>query len=229
MPAGQAVEPLDRRVQQLGVGREGDVLGLHRGVDRDPRQVPGPQRAAGMRHPQALGQQQLQLVAEPLPPVAQVRALVREGVLEELLAGEVLEIRIIDPALAHAFVGQPVDVLEQQQPDHKAGLDARAGPCRCRAARSRHRSSPSRSCRASCTSSCFRLMIWSSRARNRSPDPVVSCFFGRIVSSDAAIESLLRRPEGIPKRNRKVLAPSDRQTLQSKTGRCAENRFASIA
>src|SRR6516162_7618315 len=42
---------------------------------------------------------------------------------------------------------------------------------------------------ASCASSCFMLMIWSSRARNRSSDPVVSCFFGRIVPSDAAIES----------------------------------------
>jgi hypothetical protein len=29
------------------------------------------------------------------------------------------------------------------------------------------------------------LMIWSSRARNRSFDPVVLCFFGRIVPSDA--------------------------------------------
>jgi hypothetical protein len=35
-----------------------------------------------MRHPQALGQQQLQLVAKPLAPMAQVRALVREDVLE---------------------------------------------------------------------------------------------------------------------------------------------------
>lgn len=32
--------------------------------------------------PQALGQQQLQLVAEPFAPAAQVRALVREGVLK---------------------------------------------------------------------------------------------------------------------------------------------------
>jgi hypothetical protein len=32
-------------------------------------------------------------------------------------------------------------------------------------------------------------MIWSSRARNRSPALVVSCFFGRIVPSDAAKES----------------------------------------
>src|SRR5262249_38975018 len=42
---------------------------------------------------------------------------------------------------------------------------------------------------ASCTSSCLMLMIWSSRARNRSPDPVVSCFYGRIAPSDAATES----------------------------------------
>ena len=78
-----------------------------------------------MRHPQALGQQQLQLVAEPLAPMAQVRALVREGVLEKLFAGEELEIRVLDPALAHPLIGQPVNVLEQQQPDHEAGLDPR--------------------------------------------------------------------------------------------------------
>src|SRR5882757_2496767 len=78
-----------------------------------------------MGHPQALGQQQLQLVAEPLAPMAQVRALVREDVLEELFAGEELEIRVVDPALAHPLIGQPVNVLEQQQPDHEAGLDAR--------------------------------------------------------------------------------------------------------
>src|SRR4051812_16917916 len=57
--------------------------------------------------------------------MAQVRALVREGVLEKLFAGEELEIRVVDPALAHPFIGQPVNVLEQQQPDHEAGLDPR--------------------------------------------------------------------------------------------------------
>ena len=83
MRPGQAVEALDRRVQQLGVGREGDGLGLHGGVDRDPRQVLRAQRAALVRHPQALGQQQLQLVAQPLAPMAEVRALVRELMLED--------------------------------------------------------------------------------------------------------------------------------------------------
>ena len=57
--------------------------------------------------------------------MAQVRALVRERMLEELFAGEELEIRVVDPALAHPFIGQPVNVLEQQEPDHEAGLDPR--------------------------------------------------------------------------------------------------------
>lgn len=39
VPGGQAVEPLDRSVQQLGIGRKGDGLRLHRGIDRDPLEV----------------------------------------------------------------------------------------------------------------------------------------------------------------------------------------------
>jgi hypothetical protein len=39
--AGQAVQSLDRRVQQLGIGRERDGLGLHRSVDGDPLEVAG--------------------------------------------------------------------------------------------------------------------------------------------------------------------------------------------
>src|SRR5262245_26165484 len=56
---------------------------------------------------------------------AQVRALVRKLVLEELLSGEVLEVWIIDPALAHAFVGQSVNMLEQKKPDHKLCRNSR--------------------------------------------------------------------------------------------------------
>jgi len=37
--------------------------------------------------------------------MAQVRALVRKLVLEELLASEVLEVGVIDPAFAYAFIG----------------------------------------------------------------------------------------------------------------------------
>src|SRR5262245_51750263 len=57
-----------------------------------------------------------------LAPMAQVRALVRKLVLEELLSGEVLKVWVINPAFAHVFVGQAVNMLEQKKPDHK--------PCR---------------------------------------------------------------------------------------------------
>src|SRR3974390_2562287 len=55
--------------------------------------------------------------------MAQVASLVREVMLEKLFASEELEIRVVDPALAHPLIGQPENVLEQQQPDHEAGLD----------------------------------------------------------------------------------------------------------
>jgi hypothetical protein len=45
------------------------------------------------------------------------------------------------------------------------------------------------------------------------------------VSSDAAIESQLAR-RGNPKAKSQGYAVFSRQTLQSKTGFCAENRFA---
>src|SRR6516162_3744758 len=64
-------------MQQLGIGRKGDGLRLNRGVDRDALEVLAAQRAGLVRHPQALGQQEFQLVAEPLAPMAQVSSLVK--------------------------------------------------------------------------------------------------------------------------------------------------------
>ena len=69
------------------------------------------------------------------------------------------------------------------------------------------------------------MMICSSLARNRSPSPVASCFFGRIVFSDAAIESRFASQRN-PKTKSQASAASSRQTLQSRTGYCAENRFS---
>jgi len=42
--------------------------------------------------------------------------------LEDLLAGEVLEVRVVDPALAYLFIGQGEDVLEQQNAITKRGV-----------------------------------------------------------------------------------------------------------
>jgi hypothetical protein len=59
-------------MQELGIGRERDVLGLHGGVDRNPLEITTSQCAGHVCHAQALGQEKFQLVAEPLAPVAQV-------------------------------------------------------------------------------------------------------------------------------------------------------------
>ena len=44
----------------------------------------------------------------------------RELMLEELFAGEVLEVGALDPALAHLLIRQAMDVLQEQQADHEA-------------------------------------------------------------------------------------------------------------
>jgi hypothetical protein len=64
-----------------------------------------PQRAGRMRQTLSFGEQQIELAAQPLALMAQVGALMRECVLEERLASEVLEIRVIDLALARPLVG----------------------------------------------------------------------------------------------------------------------------
>ena len=81
-----------------------------------------------MRHPQAFSEQKLQLVAEALAPMAQVRALVREGVLEELFPGEVLEIRIVDPAIAHLLSDRVKMCLRSNSPITKR-LSMPGRPC----------------------------------------------------------------------------------------------------
>jgi hypothetical protein len=71
------------------------------------------------------------------------------GVLEELLAGEILQIGVIDPTL-----GQRKDVLEQQQSNHEPG-GAGGRPLSPNPASSHSQSAAP----ASYTSSCFMLMI----------------------------------------------------------------------
>src|SRR6476469_1161408 len=60
------------------------------------------------------------------------------------------------------------------------------------------------------------LMICSSRARNRSADPVVSCFFGRIAPSDASQNHDLQ-DEQIQKKICKLLRPQVPESCNLKT------------
>ena len=66
----QLAQLADRRLQQPGIAREGDVLGLHRGIDADPGQVALVQRSGVMGDAQAFGQQNAQAIADPLAPMA---------------------------------------------------------------------------------------------------------------------------------------------------------------
>ena len=215
MLSGQALDPSDRRMQQLGVGRKGDVLGLHAGVHRHPLEIARSQRTAFVRHPQALGQQKFQLVAEPLAPMAQVRTLARKLTLEKLPACEVLEVRVVHPTLAHALIGQSVDVLEQQQPHHKTALDPR--PTLVAIERCNLPIDPIPiHLAASCTSSCFRLMICSSLARNRSPSRR-----RRLLRSHRALRMRQRKfnslLKGTPKMNLQASQASNFKSLQYQT------------
>ncbi|SDK05838.1 hypothetical protein SAMN05216338_108321 [Bradyrhizobium sp. Rc2d] len=96
---------IDTTVQLKAINFQTDAKLLHAAIR--PGQAVQPR--------QALRQQPLQPVAEPLAPMAKVATLVREDVPGELFATEELEIRGVAPALAHSLIGQPVNVLEQQQ------------------------------------------------------------------------------------------------------------------
>src|SRR5664280_894010 len=68
-------------------------------------------------------------------------------------------------------------------------------------------------------------MICSSLARNRSPDPVVSCCFGRIVPPMRP-RNHSSFPKGIPKTKLQGSAPSSHNILQSQSCLLAKNRFS---
>ena len=102
---GQFAKLAARPLEELGIGREGDVLRLYRGIDGDAGQVALLQGAGVVGNPQAFLQKNVQAVADALAPMAHAGALVRQFVLEKFLAGEVLEIGVVHPALPDLFVG----------------------------------------------------------------------------------------------------------------------------
>jgi hypothetical protein len=86
-PIGEVDELLARPVHQLGIGREGDVFRLHRGVDDDAVEIGWFDGAGAGRDRQALLQQGLEaLLAHAVAPAGDRGAIQRQGVPEELLA-----------------------------------------------------------------------------------------------------------------------------------------------
>jgi hypothetical protein len=107
-------------MHQLGVGRKGDRLGLHSGVDNDLGEIRGLGCARSRRNRQAfLDQRRQALLPHPLAPARQRRAVEGQLVLEELLAAEQLVIGILDPARAQILVGEIMHVLEDREPRHQ--------------------------------------------------------------------------------------------------------------
>jgi hypothetical protein len=107
-------------MHQLGVGRKGDRLGLHRRVDNDLGEIRRLGCAGARRNRQAfLDQRRQALLPHPLAPARQRRAVEGQLVLEDLLAAEELVIGILDPARAQILVGEIMHVLEDRQPRHQ--------------------------------------------------------------------------------------------------------------
>jgi hypothetical protein len=83
VPSRQAVEPLNAACSSFA--SVGKVMAFRCTVVSTVARLRSRLRSAPAHAPpQALGQQQLQFVAEPLAAMAQVRALVRQGMLEKL-------------------------------------------------------------------------------------------------------------------------------------------------
>ena len=117
---GQRHQLLDRPVHQPGIGRMGDRLGLNGGVHHHPLQVLGLDRPGLVGHRQALLQQGRNLLlAQPLAPAGQRRTIEGQLVAEHQFAAEVLEVRVLHPAVAQRLIGQVVHVLEDEQPGHQ--------------------------------------------------------------------------------------------------------------
>jgi hypothetical protein len=101
-------------------GREHHRLGLHCGVDHHAGEIGRRHRAGPGRHSQApLQQGQKLFLAHALAPARQRAAVEHQPVPEELLAAEVLEVRVLHPAIAQRLVGQIVRVLQHGEPGHQ--------------------------------------------------------------------------------------------------------------
>ena len=126
-------------MHELGVGRKGHRLGLHRGVDNHLGEVGGLGRAGARGDRKALLDQRHELLlAHPLAPARQRRAVEGQLVLEELLAvyGRPRlckdinvptdgSLAIVYPAFGAAFRPLALMVSESPTPFHRIALKVR--------------------------------------------------------------------------------------------------------
>ena len=124
---GQPDHDLARPVDELGVGREHHRLRLNRGIDDHPSEVLWPHRLGAGGDRQALLQQSDKLLlTHTLAPARQRGAVEHQPMLEELLAAEELEIRVLNPTVAQHLVREVVHVFEDGEPRHQPRRQRRA-------------------------------------------------------------------------------------------------------
>ena len=113
-------------MHQPRVGRMGNGLWLHRGIDHHSLQVLGTDGASVVRHRQTFLDQRDELVlAEPLAPARHRRSIEWQPVAEAQLAAEVLVIGVLDPASAQHLIREIVHVLEDEQAGDKPRRQSR--------------------------------------------------------------------------------------------------------
>ena len=119
----QTIQPFDRPQDQMAVGRVRHRLGLNRGVDRDPFQLPFIHSLCLDGHGDGFGKHRLQVIGpDPLAPAGHRGAVNRQPVLEVRLAAEGLEVWVLQPGRTGLLVGETLHVLQKMQPGHQ--------PCR---------------------------------------------------------------------------------------------------
>jgi hypothetical protein len=118
---GEADQLLQGPMHQPRIRRMRDGLGLHGRVHDDSFQVLRLDRAGLVRDREALlDQRHERLLAQPLPPACQRRAVEGELVAEAQRAAEVvLVIGILEPARAQRLVREVVHVLQDEEPGHE--------------------------------------------------------------------------------------------------------------
>ena len=114
-------------MEQLGVGRKGDVLLLHSGVNVDLAKVAFLQMPAPLSSDQSLLQQELHpFCPDPFAPAHQTAGVERKMVLKMFKAAEVLPVGIFQPAFDDGFIAEVEHAAEVSQPDHQADRQTRA-------------------------------------------------------------------------------------------------------
>src|SRR5437870_8221986 len=108
--------------------------------------------------------------------------------LEKFLAAEVLEIRVLHPAIAQSLVGKVVCLRTASPVSSRVGNGGWPGLSVYTAPNLSSRKRQSIAC-PSFTNACFMSMIWSSRERNRSCSLVSRRSRGRIANSPRSISS----------------------------------------